>query len=128
MTDARRGADPENGILGALRKRNAPLCLPPALGGRLIAQRRVAAKGSGDGPAASAAAASTFGDDGVALRSFKSLEAATGAPAQRVRGPPYAAFACNQTNLRAHAKSTALVEKEEIHRAHEGTTRAGFRR
>jgi hypothetical protein len=121
MTNARRGGDPEYGRFGALRKRNAPF-LSPTLSGQLIAQRRVAAKGSGNAPAASAAAASTFGGDKVGLRSFKSVESATGAPGQMVRGPPYTAFARNQTNLRARAKSTAVVEKEEIHRAHEGTT------
>ena len=122
MTSARRGADPEYGRLGALPKRNAPLCLPPTLRGQSIVQRRVAAKVSSDAPAASAAAASTFGGDEVGLRSFKSLEATTGAPRQRVRGPPYTALARNQTHLRARAKGTAVVEKEEIHRAHEGTT------
>jgi hypothetical protein len=121
MTKARRGADHEYGRLGALRKRHASFS-PPTLSGWLIAQQRVAAKGSRDVPTASAAAASHFGGDEVSLRSFKSLEAATGAPAQSVRGPPYTAFACNQTNLRARAKGTAVVEKEEIHRAHEGTT------
>jgi hypothetical protein len=122
MTNARRGGDPEYGRLGALRKRNALLCLSPTLSGQLIAQRRVAAKGSGNAPVASAAAASTFGGDEVGLRSFKSPEAATGALGPRVRGPPYTAFSRNQTNLRARTKSTAVVEKEEIHRAHEGTT------
>jgi hypothetical protein len=122
MTSARRGADPEYGRLGALPKRNAPLCLPRTLSGRLIAQQRVAAKESSDAPTASAAAASTFGGDEVGLRSFKSVEVATGAPGQMVRGPPYTACARNLTNLRARAKSTTVVEKEEIHRAHEGTT------
>jgi hypothetical protein len=122
MTSARRGADPEYGRLGALPKRNAPFCLPPTLSGRLIAQQRIAAKESSDAPTASAAAASTFGGDDVGLRSFKSVEAATGAPGQMVRGPPYTAFARNQINFRARAKSTAVVEKEEIYRAHEGTT------
>jgi len=122
MTSARRGADPEYERLGALPKQNAPLCLPPTLNGRLIAQQRVAAKESRDASTAPAAAASTFGSDEVRLRSFKSVEVATGAPGQMVRGPPYTAFTRNQTNLRARAKSTAVVEKEEIHRAHEGTT------
>jgi hypothetical protein len=122
MTNARRGTGPEYGRLGALPKRNAPLFLPPTHRGRLSAQRRVAAKGSGDAPADAAGASSTFGGDEVGRRSFKSLEVATGAPRQRVRGPPYTALACNQTNLRARAKGTAVVEKEEIHRAHEGTT------
>jgi hypothetical protein len=122
MTNARRGADPEYGRLDALRKRNAPLCLTPTLSGRSIAQRQAAAKVSGDAPAASAAAASTFGGDEVGLCSLKSLETATGTLGQRVRGPPYTAFARNQTNLRARANSTAVVEKEEIHHAHEGTT------
>jgi hypothetical protein len=122
MTSARRGADPEYGRLGALPERNAPLCLPPTLSGRLIAQQRVTTKASSDAPTASALAASTFGGDEVGQRSSKSVEAATGAPGQMVRGPPYTGFARNQINLRVRAKSTAVVEKEEIHRAHEGTT------